>query len=751
MLSVNSQKKAEYKQKLWDWLVALIIVFFIHYIMSFILVFTDELTNIFTDANGDTNSIIVSYQPGLDLTLNPLSWVSGLLNATGVSDAHFKTNIIGLARFNINNDDVFKKIAYIIFYGALIFQTFKFLKIYLTRVVTMAFLTVISPLVALTYPLDKLGDGQAQAFNMWWKEYLFNALIQPFHLLIYKIFAGTAAVIMLKGEGGQDIVYMFFMITIFRYMPKAEELLKKMFGFGRAPMGTTEALSMSNVVKAGALGAVSNSLVNAAKTHVLPKLKFGFPGKSSSSSSSGSQSSGSGILKNIASNKGTKALAQSANGLPNSQTQQGGQQNTLGMDDLDDEGQAWYDYATDPDNMADTSNSLQNQSNINQSTQSNGQNTTQPTQSSGQNTSQPTPSSRQNTSQSTQSNGQNTSQSTQSNGQNTSQSTQSSGQNTTQPTQSSGQNTTQPISSNGQNANPPALPNINPPTPTPTRNARANAGYYSGRRGLLGGIGNVFGTANNKAKTYIGKRSERRKKLKDIDPNYFKKQRRRRILKGYTGMLGATAAGMVAAASGQGAGTIAAAMTGGAWGGGKVSDTIHNSWVGEAFRKGVDGGLSETQERLRKEKEIAKQQKQWEQLDYAEKKIKSEDFRNEFISEYGNETNNYLERAKNLMANQGIEDIDDLKKIMKLQDQEHISDSKAAFVLDVAKKTSRSSMSDSVIRERYKNDWSNNIQRENIETDPRQPARYVTKDQADREAEDVLRLVDIMHNLKNTY
>ena len=40
----------------------------------------------------------------------------------------------------------------------------------------MAFLTIIAPLVALTYPIDKINDGKAQAFNMWFKEYIFNLL-----------------------------------------------------------------------------------------------------------------------------------------------------------------------------------------------------------------------------------------------------------------------------------------------------------------------------------------------------------------------------------------------------------------------------------------------------------------------------------------------------------------------------------------------------------------------------------------------
>ena len=82
--------------------------------------------------------------------------------------------------------------AYLIIYIVLISFTVTFAFTYLKRVVMMAFLTIIAPFVAMTYPLDKMNDGKAQAFNMWLKEYLFNALIQPFHLILYTILIGSS-------------------------------------------------------------------------------------------------------------------------------------------------------------------------------------------------------------------------------------------------------------------------------------------------------------------------------------------------------------------------------------------------------------------------------------------------------------------------------------------------------------------------------------------------------------------------------
>ena len=90
----------------------------------------------------------------------------------------------------------------------------------------MAFLTLMAPLVTLTYPIDKMGDGKAQAFNMWLKEYVFNALLQPFHLIIYAIFIGSAENLIIDNP--------LYAILVFAFMGPAEKILRKFFGFDKA-------------------------------------------------------------------------------------------------------------------------------------------------------------------------------------------------------------------------------------------------------------------------------------------------------------------------------------------------------------------------------------------------------------------------------------------------------------------------------------------------------------------------------------
>lgn len=202
LIGATAQDKAKYKERLKDWIVALCLVFIIHFIMSGILIITENITALFS--NSTEQSIIVSVDNGVK----------------------FKTNLTGYIRFQTQISDVFASISYTILYMMLVAFTAMFTFTYLRRLLYMAFFTMIAPLVALTYPLDKAGDGKAQAFNIWFKEYLMNAILQPVHLLLYSALV-TSAMSLAVNNPVYAVAAMYFMIP-------AEKFIKKMFGFDKA-------------------------------------------------------------------------------------------------------------------------------------------------------------------------------------------------------------------------------------------------------------------------------------------------------------------------------------------------------------------------------------------------------------------------------------------------------------------------------------------------------------------------------------
>lgn len=215
LISSTSSDKAKYKESLQDWLVALCLIFFIHYIMAGILMITEKFTEL-VDESVDTNVYVdASKAEENDMLIND-----------GLDELKFKTTITGYVRFMAQSNDTGDCTAFTIMYVALVIFTIMFTITYIKRFLYIAFFTMIAPLVALSYPLDKIRDGKAQAFNIWFKEYTMNVIIQPVHLLLFSIFIGSAMNLAVNNP--------MYAIVAMGFLLPAEKFIKKLFGLDRA-------------------------------------------------------------------------------------------------------------------------------------------------------------------------------------------------------------------------------------------------------------------------------------------------------------------------------------------------------------------------------------------------------------------------------------------------------------------------------------------------------------------------------------
>ena len=234
MLSSTAEDKAKYKEWIINWFIGLGILFCMHYIMSFII------------------TVIQQFNEGLSNTMQYIQVSSTVTGIGGNISGTFNTNLIGLVRFCIQSDVSIFKLGYLIIYVMLTTYTIKFTFIYLKRVINMAFLTLIAPIVAFTYPLDKLSDGNAQGFSMWLKEYVFNALLQPMHFILYYILVGSSVVIAAENP--------IYAIAVLAFMAEGERLLRKIFGFDKASGGTVK--GMQDAFAAAAIATSLRGLMN---------------------------------------------------------------------------------------------------------------------------------------------------------------------------------------------------------------------------------------------------------------------------------------------------------------------------------------------------------------------------------------------------------------------------------------------------------------------------------------------------------
>lgn len=232
LISSTSNDKAKYKQMLVDWIVALCLLFTMQYIMSFANLAVGKVTDVLNSAvaKNSYNALVPDKNGKISKRLTKLGYNTSELQseAGGINYISWETNLLGVARLNaqmgMNQSSSYAGYGFI--FLVLVLFTIYFLFTYLKRVLYMAFLTIIAPLVAMTYPLDKINDGKAQAFNMWFKEYIFNLLIQPMHLILYTILVSSAFKL-----ASENIIYSLVAIG---FMVPSEKLLRKFFGFEKA-------------------------------------------------------------------------------------------------------------------------------------------------------------------------------------------------------------------------------------------------------------------------------------------------------------------------------------------------------------------------------------------------------------------------------------------------------------------------------------------------------------------------------------
>lgn len=205
-ISTVASDQAKYKKMFTDWAVSLALVFVLQYIM----IFTIECNNVLVD------------------TLN--------IARTNVQTEEGKTydnaldQIAGQAWHVSFTVGVSSTLVYIILVG----MTIMFLIMYIKRMLTIGFLIVISPLITITYSIDKMGDGKSQALNAWLKEFVFNVLIQPFHCVIYLIFGNTAINLLTEQQTLASAVLAICMVL---FIFKGEQIVRQIFNFNARSLG----------------------------------------------------------------------------------------------------------------------------------------------------------------------------------------------------------------------------------------------------------------------------------------------------------------------------------------------------------------------------------------------------------------------------------------------------------------------------------------------------------------------------------
>ncbi len=221
-ISTVASDQARYKKMITDWLVSFALIFLLHYIVIVTINVNNALVEILRNVMDNMSN-------------------SGQTNFEKLASSLVKKSFIGSASVTWANA---------ICYAVLVGVTAAFLFSYIKRMLIIGFLIMIAPIITITYSMDRAGDGKAQALNTWFKEFMLNVLIQPFHCLIYLVFV-SATIQLIAAAGWSSVSGAVLAILCMLFIFTAEKIVKEIFGFKQSSTMADTVASLAAIKTAG--------------------------------------------------------------------------------------------------------------------------------------------------------------------------------------------------------------------------------------------------------------------------------------------------------------------------------------------------------------------------------------------------------------------------------------------------------------------------------------------------------------------
>lgn len=220
-LTTIAEKKAEYKEMLFNFVKAIAKMFLLAAIMALVMNICQYLTNLFAEHGPDIDSSI----GGRNLYVTMVTRALGSFS--------FKAKLP----------------AAILFFG-LTLTFFKFCYRYIKRLLNIYLLIIIAPVLVAKDAYEGASGKQGRTFSAWLQEFTLNVALQPAHALIY-----SALVFVALDNATNDVMSFLVAVLIMNFMISADKIFFKIFNMrftkGPGAAGATDALTEGVKMYAG--------------------------------------------------------------------------------------------------------------------------------------------------------------------------------------------------------------------------------------------------------------------------------------------------------------------------------------------------------------------------------------------------------------------------------------------------------------------------------------------------------------------
>lgn len=234
-ISTIAEEKAKYKKMLSAWAVSFLLVFVIHYIIVIVMQINETLVNIMVSSSG-----------GQEVSL---------YNAVRNSAYDLRGSVGWMGA---------------IVYAMLVYYMIRFLFLYFKRLLTIAILIAIAPLLAISAAMEKIKSNKSKSLGIWMKELIFNVLIQSIHALIYTIFLSTILAMMTDLTIANVVPKLVLAAVILNFMIKAEKYMKLIFNIKANSLKDVMESTAGVVMSAKTIGHAAKSVGSVAVKPLKP-------------------------------------------------------------------------------------------------------------------------------------------------------------------------------------------------------------------------------------------------------------------------------------------------------------------------------------------------------------------------------------------------------------------------------------------------------------------------------------------------
>lgn len=210
-----AHQKAKYKEALLSWAVGLVMLFLIHFFMSFILSLNEELvmiaSSLVPQGGENVTSLATYFRDNLVEGWNPFTG--------GVLAAGFKMNFTN-----------------VVLWGILLGQSLIVLFAYFKRLFYILVLGFFAPAIVVINTYQKALSGKGSSLANWGKEFITTVMEQTMQAFIYAVIMNIVISIMTSGDEAKTGAGLIAIGALFIVL-KVDDIIKKLIGWSDGMSG----------------------------------------------------------------------------------------------------------------------------------------------------------------------------------------------------------------------------------------------------------------------------------------------------------------------------------------------------------------------------------------------------------------------------------------------------------------------------------------------------------------------------------